>query len=68
MKYWLKTNLPQLDKCLKKRKESARQKPIKLVDFTGAFFIFGIGVVLAIGALLIEMVCFNFYKKEVRKY
>lgn len=60
MIYWLKNNLPSVDKCLAKSKESARQKPIKLVDLTSAFFILGIGVSLALFSFFMEVFYFHF--------
>jgi ionotropic glutamate receptor len=60
MIHWLKNNLPYVDKCLAKSNESARQKPIKLVDLTSAFFILGIGVSLALLSFLTEVFYFRF--------
>lgn len=60
MMHWLKNNLPPVDKCLVKSKDSARQKPIKLVDLTSAFFILGIGVSIALFSFLMEVIYFRF--------
>lgn len=56
MPFWVKSNMLNVEECLvEQKKESARQKPIKLLDLTSAFFILGIGTSLALLAFLIEL-------------
>ena len=64
--YWLRKNYRQLnlDKCLAKSKESAAQKPIKLVDLTSAFLILGVGISVSIFTFLLELVYFKFCQRR----
>ena len=52
------------DQCFKKKKNSAKNVPIKLVDLTSAFFILGIGTGLAILCFLLELIVGK-YKREM---
>lgn len=67
MKYWLDTNLPNVDKCLVKKKESAAQKPIKLVDLTSAFFVLGVGLSLSLICFVSERIYFNLHRRKVNR-
>ena len=68
MIHWIRTNSPSMnvDRCLAKSKDSARQKPIKLVDLTSAFFILGIGTGVAMIRFLYELIYFHFYQRRLR--
>ena len=63
VRFWVKLIIPQAVECFAKRKkESARQVPIRLSDLVSAFLILGIGVGLAILSFLLEL----FYAKFKR--
>ena len=71
MNQWIIDNLPlkellNVEKCLVKEKYAARQKPIKLIELTSAFFVLGIGACLAIISFLCEVIYFKFQQKEKR--
>ncbi|XP_059350480.1 glutamate receptor ionotropic, delta-2-like [Daphnia carinata] len=69
MIYWLKNNLQlSVDKCLVKNKDSARQRAIKLVDLTSAFFILGIGIGFALSSFVIEVVYFHLQRRQSLKF
>ena len=53
------------EQCLKKKKNSAKDVPIKLVDLTSAFFILGIGTGLSILCFLLELIVGK-YKHEMQ--
>ena len=56
--------IPGSEKCFKKQK-AAKEKPIKLVDLTSAFFILGIGLGTSILCFLIELIIVK-YKYEMK--
>lgn len=65
MNYWLKNNLQlSVDKCLVKNKDSARQKAIKLVYLTSAFFILGTGIGFALSSFMIEVIYFHLQRRQ----
>ena len=71
MNHWIKNNIPlkelvNVEKCLKKEKDSAHQKPIKLVDFTSAFFVLTIGAGLALVFFLFELFYFKCQSAKIR--
>lgn len=49
---WLKAIVPQVVKCLMKSNESARRRPIKLLDLISAFFILGAALAIFIFSLV----------------
>ena len=65
LRHWMNELIPKAEKCFAKRstkrkKESARQVPIRLPDLVSAFLILGIGVGLAILCFLLELIYANF--------
>ena len=56
-------NVPNAEKCFSKKKSSAKDVPIKLVDLTGAFLILGIGLGAGILCFLIELVVGKFRRE-----
>lgn len=67
MEYWLKQNLPRVDKCLVKRKDTASQTPTKLVDLTSAFFVLGTGIVLTFFCFLLEVIYIKLQSKPRKR-
>lgn len=53
------------DNCLKEKKKSAKDVPIKLVDLTSAFLILGIGLGLATLFFLLELIVAK-YPREMK--
>ena len=61
LRFWIKELTPKAEECFASRKkESARQVPIRLPVLTSAFLILGIGVGLAILCFLLELIYANF--------
>ena len=56
-------NVPNAEKCFSKKKSSAKDVPIKLVDLTGAFLILGIGLGAGILCFLIELIVAKFRRE-----
>ena len=56
--HWKKNNVPSMSRCALIKKSDGKPKPISLIDVSTAFFIVGIGIGLAILALLAEMIAF----------
>ena len=57
-RFWVKSVTPRADECLdtNRKKKTARQVPIRLVDLTSAFLILGIGLGSAIICLMLERI------------
>ena len=61
LRFWIKELTPQAEKCFAKRKkESARQVPIRLYHLVSAFLILGIGIGLAVLSFLIKLIYAEF--------
>ena len=65
LRHWMKELAPKAEKCFAKlsaerKKESAKQVPIRLPDLVSAFLILGVGVGLAIFSFLLELIYANF--------
>jgi hypothetical protein len=55
------------DECFAQQRKWAKNVPIKLVDLSGAFFILGIGLGLAILCFFIELVIVTKYRHEMKE-
>ena len=64
MNFWVNNLIPNgADECFaSKQKSTARQVPIRLIDLTSAFVIFGIGVGAVVISFLLEIVNFKSQK------